>query len=246
MKKTLVIAFIAAAIMSANSITYLNTIKANASEEIVQQDIQQPKTYGNISKMWSMSTGSGYVLLWNKADDERITGYNIYKKKADTYELISNVNSDITNHYIGAVSSVGANTYAIKAVYNENGEEHLSDDYTQTDIIIAPEKISGFKAASSGSSSAKLSWNKSAEATGYIVYEKNAAGNWVEKAVINNDSTTSYTATGLTPGKEYSFAIKGYITINDEKVVSAAFSSASVKTGLSADRYSYTQLECSK
>jgi fibronectin type 3 domain-containing protein len=53
----------------------------------------------------------------------------------------------------------------------------------------------------------KLSWNKTDTADGYRVYLKNSSGNY---KILTTTTNTSFTATGLSAGTKYDFAIKAY------------------------------------
>lgn len=74
--------------------------------------------------------------------------------------------------------------------------------------VAAPAAPSGFKAAFASFTSVRLTWNASANATGYVIYRYNPAKNaFTRLAAVKG---LSYTDTGLTKGNTYFYKIAAY------------------------------------
>ena len=86
--------------------------------------------------------------------------------------------------------------------------------------------VSGFKVASTSSSSVKITWNKVSGATGYYVYQQKN-GKWSK---IKTTKSTSYTVPKLKAGTTYKFAIKAYKTSNSSTITSASYSTVTTST----------------
>lgn len=55
-----------------------------------------------------------------------------------------------------------------------------------------------------------VKWNKTAGASGYIVYRKGTSGSWTRIADVKSGSTTSYTDKTASGGSTYSYTVRAY------------------------------------
>lgn len=100
---------------------------------------------------------------------------------------------------------------------------------TSTPATVAPSskpsQVTGLALSSAFTTAIKLTWSKLSNATAYYVYSYDkTAKKYTRLADITNGDTT-YTATGLSAGKEYTFAVKagnsaGYGAVSDLYTVS--------------------------
>lgn len=108
----------------------------------------------------------------------------------------------------------------------------LGENATQAPVSIAfdirPATPKDVKASGITKSSTKLTWTKSAGATGYIIYKYIAA----EKKYVKLAQTTatSYTVKNLKSGTTYKFAVKAYTKGSSANIYSGYSSLVTVKT----------------
>lgn len=77
-------------------------------------------------------------------------------------------------------------------------------------VKVVPKAVSNLKAVPATTSSIKVSWNSSANASGYIVYRSTSANGTYSK--VATVLTKSYTDKGLTKGKTYYYKVRAYVT----------------------------------
>lgn len=83
-------------------------------------------------------------------------------------------------------------------------------------VSVAPP--ASLKVKSRGTSSLTLSWGKVSGAKGYVL-QKKSSGKW---KTIKTTSSTSYTVSGLSAAKAYSFRVKAYKTVDGVKYYSSS------------------------
>ena len=110
-----------------------------------------------------------------------------------------------------------AGVYYVKAVVAED-DTYVETETEETYVItIKPRKVDG-ASASNQNSSIKLTWGKSSEATGYIIYRRAYGTDVSEYKVvktITSNSTLSYTDGNISQGKRYIYSIAAYKDAKD-------------------------------
>lgn len=92
------------------------------------------------------------------------------------------------------------------------------DNYTPKLVL---DNVSGFKAPVTTANAVKLTWNKTKNATGYIVYRYNAtAKKWSRITKVKNNV---FTDKKLASGTTYKYAVKAYRTENGKEVLSPKY-----------------------
>lgn len=86
------------------------------------------------------------------------------------------------------------------------------EDVAEPAVLSAPVKV---KAASAGTDSVKISWNKVDAASKYIVYMSENNSDFTEVGTAKSGDT-SFTVTGLTSGRKYYFKVRAYNKQTDE------------------------------
>ncbi len=82
----------------------------------------------------------------------------------------------------------------------------------------APEKAKLNMAKRDGRSRVRLAWRKVPGAGGYEILMKTGKGNYKKIKTVGNGKTLSYTKTGLSKNKTYSFRIRAYTFVDEKKV----------------------------
>ena len=121
------------------------------------------------------------------------------------------INSNSTTSYrVTGLTAATAYNFRIRA-YKTSGNATAHSGYTNLSTLTSPTNVSNVTCAARSYNSITLSWNRNTTVTGYKL-EQYKSRKWVQVAVINSNSTTSYRVTGLTAATAYSFRIRAYKT----------------------------------
>ena len=151
--------------------------------------------------------GDGHVnLTWSEVEGS--IGYKIYASTtsgsytspADT--VPGSVNScDVTG------LTNGAAYYFVVTASNPGGDSGYSNEISATPQVSAPSAPTGLTATGENGK-VTLSWNSTAEAAGYKIYQSESSGFYGAALTTVAESVYSYEITGLTNGVVYYFVIK--------------------------------------
>ncbi len=183
-------------------------------------------TVGDISKFSLDSSGvNSLKLSWSKASGA--DGYELEIQKNGKWSRAATINSGATVSY--TITGLTAGTYYPLRVraFVKSGENTVYSAWKTGSANTAPSNMTGFKLASRGVNSVKLSWTKNTSASGYQVgvYK---GGKWVNYTV-NGNGTTSYTVSGLSAGTKYNVRVRAYKT-NGSSTIYGAWKTGSVNT----------------
>ena len=164
-------------------------------------------------------------LSWSKASGA--TGYELEIQKNGKWSKAATINNGGTVSY--TITGLSAGTYyplRVRAFVKSGGNTVYSAWKTGS-ANTSPSNMTGFKLASRGVNSVKLSWTKNTSASGYQVgvYK---GGKWVSYTVKGN-GTTSYTVSGLSAGTKYSVRVRAYKT-NGSSTIYGAWKTGSANT----------------
>lgn len=156
--------------------------------------VSQTKGIATVTNFKTVSTSTNSVkLYWNKVNGAN--GYIIYKFDNKKKIWVRSVKTKTTANTCTIRNLQSGTTYkfAVKAYKTINGKEISSASYPIVTTSTNPVAVSGFKAASVVGTTAKLTWNKVAEAQGYIIYRYDTVNKkWVRitKTTANVNSYT--------------------------------------------------------
>ena len=183
-------------------------------------------TVGGISKFSLDSRGvNSLKLSWSKASGA--TGYELEIQKNGKWSKAATISSGATVSY--TITGLSAGTYyplRVRAFVKSGGNTVYSAWKTGS-VNTSPSNMTGFKLASRGVNSVKLSWTKNTSASGYQVgvYK---GGKWVSYTV-KGSGTTSYTVSGLSAGTKYNVRVRAYKT-NGSSTIYGAWKTGSANT----------------
>ncbi|WHY94817.1 InlB B-repeat-containing protein [Neobacillus cucumis] len=181
------------------------------------------RTYlAGVTNPKAAAVGSDKVkLTWGQSADA--TGYEIYRADSSngSYSKVATITESYTLSYLNTGLLPGRTYYYKTRAYRElDGSKYYSEFST---VVSANPIILGVtaKAAVASYDKMKLSWNRSPEATGYEIYRAySATGSYSKIVTITNNSTVSYTNSGLLTGKRYYYKIRAYRTISGKNYYS--------------------------
>ncbi|MGI6264449.1 MAG: fibronectin type III domain-containing protein [Acutalibacteraceae bacterium] len=167
-------------------------------------------------------TDTTVTLSWNKVSGA--TGYIVYRYDATTQKYVDVGRTAYNTFLANGLAKGMTQKFAVRA-YKTVGGQTYSSNYVYLTTSTVPATVS--YTLTSTTNSVKVNWTKVAGATGYLVYYRTNTGeSWTKLA----DSTgTTYTKTGLTPGKSYIFTVKAYRKV-DGVIYNAAHSPKTVST----------------
>jgi len=167
-----------------------------------------PKAPTNLNAT-SVSTSQIKLIWTDNSTDE--TSFKIYRKVgASSWVLLSTKGANVVSHTDTTVAGNTATTaysYYVKAC-NSSGCSPA------TNYAVVPYKPTSLKATAVSSSRTNLTWtDKSNNETGFQIYRKSgtcsSTNSW-SKIATTGHNITSYSNTGLTSGKTYSYKIRAY------------------------------------
>lgn len=163
-------------------------------------------------------------LSWTK--NATAEGYQLGVYKGGKWTTYTIASGDSTSFTVTGLSSATKYNVRIRSYATINGKLTYGT-YKTGSVCTAPPNMTGFKLASRGVNSVKLSWTKNSNATGYQL-EVYKGGKWVTYTIPSN-KTTSYTVTGLSAGTKYNVRICAYKTISGKNIY-GAYKTGSVYT----------------
>lgn len=172
------------------------------------------------------------TLEWKEV--KGATGYTLYRMDYTSngeYKKICDV-KDVSKYTDKGLKPSHKYYYIIKAYKEVSGERSYS---VKSDVIKTatnPEQVQNLKAVKRDKASIKISWDKSPNATGYVVYRmtnndndyegewlyddingwyySSKVGKYVKYAVINDANKTSYTNKNLNEQQNYNYRVVPY------------------------------------
>ncbi len=185
--------------------------------------VSDEKVYGLFSDMLSCATipenvtgltvtkttASSVTLNWNPLTPD--CSYKI-TRCAEGSTLYENVATVTGSSYTDSKADPATPyTYKIYAIVPDTEAKSAEE----TSIVTCTPPVAAYiKQFKGGSYRARIRWNKIDAGDGYILYIRDAFGQLVEVAKINNIETTEYTHTGLVNDAVYRYMIIPYKTYN--------------------------------
>ncbi|MEE0930434.1 MAG: hypothetical protein UIM53_05495, partial [Acutalibacteraceae bacterium] len=171
-------------------------------------------------------------LKWEKSDDA--TGYTIYRMdytSGGKYQKVCDVEG-IEKYTDKNLTPSHKYYYYIKAYIDVNGEKSYSKESSIIKTATNPSQVQNLKASKQTKDSVTIKWDKSQNASGYVIYrmtnnEYDYEGEWIiddygywsyvtrvgeyiKYAVINDGDKTSYTNKDLNQCQAYYYRVVPY------------------------------------
>ena len=171
------------------------TLKTLTSPTNVSKIVCTARSYNSITLSWNRNTTA--------------TGYKLEQYKGGKLVQVAVINSNSTTSYkVTGLKTATTYSFRIRA-YKKSGNVTAHSGYTTLKTLTSPTNVSKVVCTARSYNSITLSWSRNTTATGYKL-EQYKGGKWVQVAVINSNSTTSYKVMGLKTATTYSFRIRAY------------------------------------
>lgn len=152
---------------------------------------------------------NGFKIIWSKVDG--VQGYKIYRStsKSSGYTEIASVDNTQISYEDKGLTTGTTYYYKIRA-YNEATGSTYYSPYTEIKSRIMVKMPTGVS-VTSYDTSAKISWSKVGNASGYRIYRATSP-NGIYKSVkfIKGNKTFSYTDKGLKKYTKYYYKVRAY------------------------------------
>ncbi|OCT13348.1 hypothetical protein A8709_03605 [Paenibacillus pectinilyticus] len=194
---------ISPSLVNLNSLLNVNGTLYAAAGNVVMQLLYPPSTPANLQASSTIYDTTTLTLTWDSVSGA--TGYKIYQNGGNTAS-----STVFSTTYSLSVPPNTLYTFTVSA-FNEAGESTQSGSIRVLTLPIHPTYTLTDLKATSGDGQVTLSWSLIPE-TGsvtYSVYKGTTSGSYATTPVATmTGSTHSYTASGLTNGTTYYFAVK--------------------------------------
>lgn len=176
-------------------------------------------------KVSSVSDNSA-KLIWDKVKGAQ--GYIVYLRRNNTWvRIYKGVNNYLDLKRLGSAITY---QYAVKAYKTVNGHECNSLSFPTAYVTTRPGIVTNLKAETVSNNSVKLSWSKLPRTEGYIVYRYDySKKSWIRLA---KTKALNYTVSKLSSGTKYTFAVRGYNTVNRSELGASGYAKTDAVTNL--------------
>ena len=163
------------------------------------------------------------IVSWNKLSTA--TGYRVFRKDAGgSWKGIITLTANTAVSYTDKSVTPGKSyTYTVRAykVYNGKMVYGSFDEKGKTAeaVISAPNQVKLISATASSGRKITVSWEKTDNAEGYVVYRKKAGKSWTRIAKAAGSSLSSYTDASGTAGTTYTYTVRAYKTMGGKEVL---------------------------
>ena len=163
-------------------------------------------------KIDKISAGETDVTVtWQKVKGAK--SYSVYQWEEGIANKVGQTKSSVTSFTVKGLELDKTYSFYVAAV-DKDGEETKSSTVSATTHIMGLEKVTGLIAGNK-SKMVKLRWEKVPRADGYVVYRRNAKGEYKRIKRLKNNS---YSVRRLKNGTEYSFKVSTYRVIDGKNV----------------------------
>lgn len=165
--------------------------------------------------VWTSAAAGSYnsaVLSWQAV--EGATGYRLLRAApgSSTYTELVDVGNALT-YTDSSLSTGNVYQFRVQAYRTVNGTKIYGTESDSTAIKPLP-GVPVMEAQLSVSGSVVITWQQVAGAAGYGIYRKSGTGDYKRIALISSGTTLSYEDKGLETGKQYTYCMRAYCTVN--------------------------------
>lgn len=147
---------------------------------------------------------SGITVKWSRVTGA--AGYYVYRKTSKgSWSRIAELKGASTLGYTDTKASAGVTYIYTVRPYSGN----VKGDWNSTGTLkrLADPTVASVTNVTAGIT---VKWNKTAGASGYIVYRKGTSDSWTRIADVKSGSATSYTDKTASSGSTYSYTVRAY------------------------------------
>lgn len=170
------------------------------------------RTTNSLTFSWKKTAGVNYRLMFYK-------GANVISTKFVTGNTYTYTN----------LSSATIYTLRVTPYRVVNRQNVFAKDTAAVKTATTPLKAKLSTAKRKGSNKIRLTWKRVSGASGYEIFMKTGSGKYKKVKTVGKDSTLTFTKTGLSKKKSYSFRMRAYTRVDGDKIYGAYSNVKSVK-----------------
>lgn len=171
-------------------------------------------------------------LSWAK--NSKASGYQVYvaTSASGKYRKVATVKGSSARSYTYKKAKSKTTYYFKVRAYRKSGSKTYTGPFSEVAAgAVKPGKVNALKAKASGKNSVKLSWNKTAGASGYQIYVYNKAKKKYQKAAsVSKGSTVSKKLSSLKRNTTYQYKVRAYRKVGKTTLYGAFSAPVKVKT----------------
>lgn len=204
-----------------DSYTRCGNVNALAAvSKAVGRSVPSPGSFSVPASVKAASAGYDRIKIsWKKMPN--VKGYKIYRSTsaAGTFKRVATISKNSTTSYINTGLKMN-NTYYYKVqAYGTLADKKAYSPLSAAKSAKPVPETPSVKVSPSTYKSVKLKWGKIRGASGYGIYRstsKNGKYSYIKR--ISKGSTTTYTNSGLKPGKNYYYKVRAYRTNASKRI----------------------------
>ena len=166
----------------------------------------RPESMRAPEAIYSQQTTDSVTLSWTKINGA--SGYKVFVKEGSGWKNLKTLKDN--TYKVTGLKTGTRYTFAVRAYISSGALVLWSPEYTTHDTAtrtVKPSKVT----ATTTTSSIKLTWPKTAGATGYRIFYKTANG-W--SVCVSSTTATAHTFNNLKSGLKFTLAVRPYISTN--------------------------------
>ncbi|MBE6746963.1 MAG: DUF4474 domain-containing protein [Ruminococcaceae bacterium] len=156
------------------------------------------------------TTTSTVTLSWSKVSGAK--SYRIYRYDSKKDEWVYVKKTSKTTTKVTDLSSAKSYKFRVRVYNDKNNKGSYS---SSVKAVTKPKKVTSLSYSDLTTSTATLKWGKVTRATGYRVYQYDAAAKKWNR--IKETSKTSLSVSGLNAGQAYKFKVRAYYKSGDTR-----------------------------
>ncbi|MBQ7862048.1 MAG: leucine-rich repeat protein [Clostridia bacterium] len=166
----------------------------------------RPESMRAPEAIYSQQTTDSVTLSWTKINGA--SGYKVFVKEGSGWKNLKTLKDN--TYKVTGLKTGTRYTFAVRAYISSGAFVLWAPEYTTHDTAtrtVKPSKVT----ATTTTSSIKLTWPKTAGATGYRIFYKTANG-W--SVCVSSTTATAHTFNNLKSGLKFTLAVRPYISTN--------------------------------
>jgi hypothetical protein len=168
------------------------------------------------------NTSSGVKITWSKVNGAK--GYIVYRRVAGgKFATLTKITNSGTTTFTDKTAKAGTTYYYTVKAYSGST---YSSYVTNKLIKYLKQPTVNLLNASKG---VKVTWTKTAGASGYYIYRKTANGSFTKIKTITSGSTVSFTDTTAKAGTTYYYTVKAYAKSGAKTYTSSYVTNKTIK-----------------
>lgn len=170
----------------------------------------------NISKISASARGTSVTISWNKVS--KATDYVVEHNVNGAWKQVGTTSS--LSYKVNGITQNGVNMFRVKARRNYSGVYYNGGyTYVNAEVTDIPSTVTGIRSTSNTSTSNTITWNASAKAEGYEIYQW--IGTTDSYKLIGTTTSTKFTNSKKSSGTMYRYKVRAFNNVDGQRIEGA-------------------------